>query len=197
MQLLIASNNLGKIAELKKYFKYMGQENIEILTPADFRLSSPEETETTFAGNAELKARFYGEKVDMLALADDTGVCINGLNGQPGVYTANWIEEHGGAKNLVEKLSKDLKEDFDRIAVAVCALSLYDPKTKQVKTVVAKTEGKLDFSYKDNEAIMGFSYIFIPDGYDLPYEQLSFEERFEVSHRAKALKSILHQIISN
>ena len=91
--LLIATQNKGKLAELSKLFDNY---QLEIKSPFDFNLKEPDETENTFEGNAKIKAHYAAKETGIPSLADDSGIEVQGLNGAPGVFTANWAETPKG-----------------------------------------------------------------------------------------------------
>lgn len=194
-RLLLATNNDYKIGELKKYFASIGKVKVNFFTPADFNIPSPDETEDTFIGNAELKARFYGNLTGMPALADDTGICIDALDGFPGVYTANWISEHGDPETLITKVEKEITDSDTKTAKAVCALSLYWPADGHMESFLGEAKGELDFSFK-NIPGPGFTRIFIPNGYKKPYALLNFKQRSKVSHRGRAFAKLIKACFS-
>lgn len=187
--LLLATNNQYKIDEIKNYFAGAGIKHLTFFTPADFGISSPKETEDTFVGNAQLKAIYYGKLTGMTALADDTGICINALDGFPGVHTADWINEHGDPAKLIAKVEEDVRNHPDKGAKAICALSIYWPNDGHIENFIGETEGTLNFSHRDIDGI-GFTRIFVPDGFQKPYALMTFKERQIVSHRSKAFSKL-------
>jgi len=193
--LLLATNNNYKIGEIKKYFANIGNIKVNFFTPADFNIPSPNETEDTFIGNAELKARFYGNITGMPALADDTGICIDALDGFPGVYTADWISEHGDPEKLINKVEKEVTDSGEKTAKAVCALSLYWPADGHMESFLGEAKGELDFSFKNLTGI-GFTRIFIPKGYKEPYALLNFEQKLRTCHRGRAFAKLIKACFS-
>lgn len=195
--LLLASNNPNKLKELQSYFNQLENKMIKFLKPADFGITSPDETENTFVGNAELKARYYSNALNLPSLADDTGVCVEALGGLPGVHTARWVDNTNsdfGFRSVIERVERELKqignkEQFPK-AKAVCALSLYWPKDNHMETFVEEMYGHLDFSFKDKQGI-GFQPVFIPKGYTIPFGDMSFEQKQTIGHRGKAFQKLL------
>lgn len=195
--ILLASNNENKLQELLIYFSALPNKNIKFLKPNDFGIVSPEETESTFEGNAELKAKYYGAALNVPALADDTGVCVEALGGSPGVHTARWIDTSSddfGFRSVISRVERELKqigneEQFPK-AKAVCALSLYWPDNKHIETFVGEMHGHLDFSYKNNVGI-GFQPVFVPDGSAIPFGEMSVEQKQLIGHRGKAFQKLL------
>lgn len=188
-KLLLATNNPNKVLELKALL----HGNLEIVTASDFGLSSPDETEDSYLGNAMLKAKYYGDKTGLIALADDTGVNIHDLDGAPGVHTADWLRDKTQDPNeriIAALLSKGANTNHPK-ASASCAVALYWPVDNHFETIYEEVPGYLDFNYKDIEGI-GFRKIFVPHGFDKPLALLSDAELESVSHRAHAMKKLLN-----
>ncbi len=193
-KLLIASNNKDKIVELTYYFE-ANKLDIELVTPKELGISEPDETEKTFIGNAELKARYYGEKSKLPALADDTGVCIDALGGLPGVHTAMWAGPNKDFKTAMTRIQRELKlvgcNDKLPEAHCVCALSLYWPEDGHLETFEGVIEGNLNFELRDAPGF-GFQPIFVPKGAKKSFGLMSQKERDKVGHhRIKAFKKLL------
>ncbi|MFQ3667090.1 MAG: non-canonical purine NTP pyrophosphatase, partial [Sphingomonadaceae bacterium] len=132
-RLVLASHNQGKLAEIAALFAPFG---IETLPASAFGLAEPEETESRFAGNALLKARFAAAGAGLPALADDSGLCVEALAGAPGVHTADWAETPRGrdwllAMRKVEAQLEALGPDVSRRAAFVCALALAWPDGRE------------------------------------------------------------------
>ncbi len=187
-KLLIASNNPGKVEEITSIFSPFG---VEIISVADFNLSEPEETELSFAGNALLKAEYYGKATSLPALADDSGLCIDALDGFPGIYSARFAGENRDftkAFDLIEQKlnAKNLKTSS---ASFVCALALRWPDGSNVQ-VEGKVEGKVSFPPK---GINGFGYnpIFTADGYTQNFAEMDSSLKNKISHRAIAIKKLI------
>jgi XTP/dITP diphosphohydrolase len=197
--LIIASNNVNKIKEIQGYFADLKLDSLKLYQPKDFALGSPEETEVTFEGNSELKARYYGDKSGLVAIADDTGICVDALDGNPGVNTANWAV-NGDFKPAMLRVQKELvevgcKDQFPK-AVAVCVISIYWPDDQFLLSFEGRMQGKLDFSYIDKPTGHGFQPIFIPDGFTIPYGQLTREQLKSVGHRYKAMQKLINACFS-
>ena len=106
-KLLIASKNLGKIEEIRRL---LGNYNVQVLSAADIDVKEPEETEDSFKKNAELKAKYYGDASGLPALADDSGLCVEALNGDPGIYSARWAGKGGDFKKAMKRVEDELKK---------------------------------------------------------------------------------------
>jgi XTP/dITP diphosphohydrolase len=187
--LIVASHNPGKVREIKAL---LGPHGIEPVGAGDLHLPEPEETGLTFAANAELKARAaaYGGKHP--ALADDSGLWVNALNGDPGIYSARWAgpgKDFSIAMARVERALKD-KSATDLSAKFVCALSLAMPHG-EVKTFEGEVHGRLTFPPRGK---LGFGYdpVFIPDGHEQTFGEIDPHLKNAMSHRARAFEKLLH-----
>ncbi|WP_108663834.1 RdgB/HAM1 family non-canonical purine NTP pyrophosphatase [Acuticoccus kandeliae] len=191
-RLILATHNEGKLREFRELLAPMG---ITVMSAADCGLPEPEETETTFAGNAELKAVAAMSATGLPALADDSGVTVEALNGDPGVYSARWAGEprdFGMAMGLVlDKLATaDATTDEARGAAFVAVLALARPGAETLLF-----EGRCDGHITDApRGGLGFGYdpIFVPqDGDGRTFGEMSSEEKHggerPLSHRARAV----------
>jgi XTP/dITP diphosphohydrolase len=183
--LLIGSGNAGKVAELHSLLAGRG---IAMVSLQDINLPEPAETETTFIGNAILKARYYATATGYPTLADDSGLQIQGLDEKLGVETKRFIEEAGGQTQALIKLQTML-ENQDKTATLVCALALVWPDG-HLETVEASCLGQLVFPPRGTG--FGVDPIFQPAGYTQTFgENLSLKNT--ISHRATALRHLLEQ----
>jgi XTP/dITP diphosphohydrolase len=195
-EILIASGNKGKLAEIAILLNDIG---IKAISAADFNLTEPEENGSTFIENSIIKAKFYGQKTGIIALADDSGLCIDALGGNPGIYSARWAKDSkSGKKNfnlafdkikscLLEK-NIDLKNDKIK-AHFICNLSLYFPKTDQVESFEGRVDGILTFPQLGSNGF-GYDPIFIASGFDKTFGEILPNVKDKISHRAKAFKKL-------
>lgn len=188
-QILIASRNKGKIAEFREMFQTLG---IEVISMDDYAAELPEieETGTTFHENARLKAEGICQIVHIPVLADDSGLAIDALDGQPGVYSARFASEHATDATNNEKVLQLMQTvDADaRGARFVCVLALAKPNEA---TIFAEgfCQGKI-LDKPIGEHGFGYDPIFQPDGFDRSMAQLKSEEKNKISHRHHALKAL-------
>ena len=186
MQLVLATNNKGKIKEIKQLLADLP---ITILTADDFlEFPDVEETGKTFAENAVLKANAIAEFCDLPALADDSGLEVDALNGAPGVYSARYAGEDGNPVNNNNKLIKELKNipEEKRTARFKCVIAINwgDGTTDTV-------EGSVEGVIAENIAVgNGFGYdpVFYYPPTGKRFSEMSMEEKNAVSHRGKALQ---------
>lgn len=190
-RLLLASHNAGKLAEISAVLAPLG---LEIDGAAAHGLTAPDETETTFAGNAALKARAAAEATGLPALADDSGLEVAALDGRPGVVTADWAETGAGRDHAfaVARIVRELAEvDAD------------EPWTARFRSVLclAQPDGAVAFFegevsgrvVAEARGIGGFGYdpYFIPDGDTRTFAEMAPEEKAALSHRHRALAAFL------
>ena len=195
-KLVIASHNQGKVREIRALPAPFG---IEPVSAGELGLAEPEETGTTFAENALLKARASAQGSGLPALADDSGLCVDALGGAPGVYTADWAERHwyegpSGrdwymAMGKVEGKLAELGPDADRSAAFVCTLALAWPDGE-----CALFEGRVSGSLIwPPRGLLGFGYdpVFVPAGSALTFAEIAPEAKHAVSHRADAFAKLV------
>ena len=194
-KLVIASHNAGKVREIAAL---LGPYGIEPVSAAALDLPEPEETGTTFVANAELKARLAADLSGLPALADDSGLCVEALGGDPGVYTANWAETPTGrdwqlAMRKVEDALADKGPKASRAAHFVCVLSLAWPDGH-----AASFEGRADGTLTwPPRGTVGFGYdpVFVPLGETRTYAELDPAEKHARSHRAAAFAKLVAAVL--
>jgi len=195
-KLIIASHNQGKVREIRALLEPYG---IEPVSAGDLGLPEPEETGTTFAENALLKARASAEGADCTALADDSGLCVAALGGRPGVYTADWAErqwfegEPGRdwymAMGKVEGLLTEQGPDVDRSAYFACTLALAWPDGHS-EIFEGRIQGNLVWPPRGT---LGFGYdpVFQPIGMEQTFAELDPAQKQAMSHRADAFRKLV------
>ncbi len=190
-KLVIASHNPGKVREISALLGPLG---VEPVSAAELDLPEPEETGTTFMANAELKARAAADLSGLPALADDSGLCVDALGGDPGVFTANWAETPTGrdwslAMRKVEDALAAKGPDASRDAHFVCVLALAWPDG-HVQWFEGRADGALTWPPR---GAVGFGYdpVFVPIGRDLTFAELDPAEKHAISHRANAFAKLV------
>ena len=184
MKIVLASSNKHKVQEINDIVKSKGMDLEFILPPEDF---DPIENGTTFEENSYIKAIEAWKLSKTWVLADDSGLCIDALGGNPGIYSARYAETPA---LRIERVLKELKEITDRSAHFTCAMTLINPKGE----VAFKTEGICEGTIiEETRGTNGFGYdpIFLVKGDTRTMAELTEEEKNEVSHRSVALKSVL------
>ena len=195
MKFVLATRNSHKATELKRILEELDLD-CELLTVADFP-GAPEvdETETTFEGNALLKARALTKFTGLAAIADDSGLCVDALDGNPGVLSARW----SGASENVDQANLDLVLEQvkdvpteSRGAKFVCAAVAVFPDGQELVAIGEMNGHLLNAPTGDN----GFGYdpIFVPKGFEISTAQMSAAEKDAISHRGKALNDLAVQI---
>lgn len=186
-ELLIATHNEGKVAELRPLLQSALPFKLPSL--AEFpEIGEVEETGETFAENASLKARAYAEQSRLWTLSDDSGLEVAALKGAPGVYSARY---GGQAKTFAERIRMLLEEmsrsgSRDRRARFVCAIAVADPKGEIVNLSTGICEGLIADAPRGTNGF-GYDPVFVPDGYDQTFGELSTEVKERISHRARAI----------
>lgn len=192
-ELIFASHNRGKIAEIKQMLAPL---NIKVLSADEINLPDVEETGTTFEENAALKALTIAKLTKKPCLADDSGLCVNALGGRPGVYSARYAPNRDFDKAM-DKLLAELEKsgNADRSAYFACALVLgYPDGTYQ--SFEGRVNGKIT-KQKQGSGGFGFDPLFAPDGYEKTFAELGAEVKNKISHRGRALQkfvSYLHNL---
>lgn len=187
--IVIASKNAGKIAEFQRILSEVG---ISVITDIDF--PDVDETGSTFEENAILKARAVSSFTNLPALADDSGLAVEALNGAPGIFSARYSGRHGDDAANISRLLEDLNGvlDENRRAKFVAVLALVTPDGKEL-LVRGELEGKIR---NQPTGTNGFGYdpIFEPENSNRTMGELSPSEKDAISHRSKALRDLTPKI---
>lgn len=185
-RLVIATHNQGKLAE----FRALLRKHVpEIVSAGELGLPEPEETGTTFVENALLKAQAAAKAANCVALADDSGLCVTALNGDPGLYSARWA---GPAKDFamaMQKVHEALDESADRSAYFISVLALVWPDGRQ-EVFEGRSEGQIVWPPRGDRG-HGYDPIFQPDGETQTFAEMLPAEKDAISHRGKALRQLL------
>ncbi|MBE6444497.1 MAG: RdgB/HAM1 family non-canonical purine NTP pyrophosphatase [Alphaproteobacteria bacterium] len=189
-KLLLATHNQGKITELKSM---LSPYNIEVLSALDLELPDIEETGTTFAENAILKATELSAISGLPCLADDSGLCVDALDGRPGVYSARYAPNRD-FDAAMDMLIKELKDsgNNDWSAHFSCVLALKIPE-QSIRLFEGRIDGTI-ISTKKGAKGFGFDPIFIPNGYQQTFAEMSKEQKSTLSHRGKALQQFIKEV---
>ncbi|MEO1664728.1 MAG: RdgB/HAM1 family non-canonical purine NTP pyrophosphatase [Chloroflexota bacterium] len=191
MDLLIATQNRGK---LREYRAIVANLDIDVLSLEDVGLGKldVEETGETFEANAELKAAAYAQASGRLALADDSGLCVDALDGAPGVYSARYAGEGATDADRRAKLLGALKDvpDEQRTAYFMCVIVVFNPEKQTPYVSLGKFTGRIAHEESDGQYGFGYDPIFIPDGYDVTLADIEPDEKNRISHRALAAQQM-------
>lgn len=187
MKIIIATHNKHKLAEMARILEPMGY---EVVTDRDIgiELTDVEENGRTFLENARIKAEAGCRESGLPCIADDSGLCVDALDGEPGVYSARYSGEHGNDAANNEKLLFNLKDvpDEKRTARFVCAICVSFSDGSEI-TAEGACEGKIGYEYRGNNGF-GYDPLFMVG--DRSFAEFSAEEKDAVSHRGNALKKL-------
>ncbi len=185
-ELLIATHNKGKAREISDLLRpYVSK----FYTASDLGLEEPEETGATFTENAILKAKAAAKISGKVSLSDDSGLAVNALNGDPGIYSARWGGENKDFNLAMKKVSEALEDSKDRSAYFVCVLALAWPDG-HTETFEGRVNGEIVWPMRGTQGF-GYDPIFQADGYDITFAQMNPEEKHAISHRANAFKLLV------
>ena len=189
-KLLVGTNNKGKLKEIKDLLP----NNLEICSPLDFKIKSPPENGKTFEENSLIKARYFSKISKIACLSDDSGLEVDILKGEPGIYSARWGGKKGDFKKAMNRVFTELdKKDKNwkqkKIkARFVCALTIYNSNKKLISSV-GKIEGCISPTIKGKNGF-GYDPIFIPKGRKVTFGEMKSSEKYKIDHRFKAFKKI-------
>ena len=187
-KLVIASHNPGKVREIAALLEGHG---LDVVSAKELDLPEPEETGTTFVMNAELKARAAADLSGLPALADDSGLCVEALNGDPGIFSARWAGERkdfGLAMQLVNDKVAAI-DGASRDAHFVCALALAWPDG-HVEWFEGRVDGTLVWPPRGDKGF-GYDPMFLPNGRSETFGEMDQDEKHRISHRADAFNQMV------
>jgi XTP/dITP diphosphohydrolase len=195
-KLVLATRNQGKITEFRRILDELAPGQIELIGVDQFPdLVDVDETGSTFEENSLLKSRYTCDATGLPAIADDSGLCVDFLNGDPGIFSARWAGIHGDDQANIEKLLEQLKDvpDSNRTAHFKCVASLVMPDGR-VQVAEGRFEGHI-LHAPVGENGFGYDPIFQPLGLSISSAQMSAQEKDLVSHRGKSLRAIAPHVI--
>jgi XTP/dITP diphosphohydrolase len=190
IKLLVGTNNTGKLREIRSLLP----KNLKVYATSQFKIKSPNENGKTFEENSLIKAKYFSKKAKMICLSDDSGLEIDVLGGDPGIYSARWGGKKGDfikAMNRVfkelDKKDKNWKEKKIK-ARFVCALTIFEFNQKLV-SATGKIEGHISPSMRGKNGF-GYDPIFIPNGKKITFGEMKPLQKHRMDHRYKAFKKI-------
>ena len=191
MRIVAATHNPGKVPEIAALL----DGNYEIVTAGELNLPEPDETETTFAGNAMLKARHAAQLSGEVCLADDSGMSVAALDGAPGIFSARWAGPDKDFSLAMRKVEERLEEvgATDRSAWFTSALAVAWPDGPCV-VVEGRIDGALTFPPRGTRGF-GYDPVFIPAGHDLTFGEMEPAAKDAMSHRARAFAKLKAALI--
>ena len=187
-KILIGTHNMGKFREISDLLP----PEIVKISPNSLKIESPDETGKTFSDNSLLKAKFFCEKSKLVTLSDDSGLEIECLNNQPGIYSARWAEQFGGFDNAMNEILKKVRETIKGTkARFISSLTIYWENKKFITEV-----GKIEGNISEKKGLNGFGYdpIFIPDGYSQTFAEMDYKKKLLIDHRYIAYKKLEKKI---
>ena len=198
-KIVVASHNEGKVREIRDLLRPFG---LETFSAAELNLPEPDETETTFSGNAKLKALAAAQASGLPALSDDSGLAVDALDGDPGIYAARWAE-----LPRIERETYGQRRDFDmamwyvndrlgdtdnRRARFICALCLAWPDG-ETSVYEGTVEGEMIWPPRGDKGF-GYDPIFIPEGHTQTFAEMNPTDKHALSHRARAFEQLVKSI---
>ena len=188
-EIIIGTNNEGKYREICNLLP----KNIKKYSPKEFDILSPAETGTSFEENSFIKASYFSKKTNLICLSDDSGLEIDLLKGEPGIYSSRWSGKKNNfdlaIKKIFEKMN-NIKKDWknDNIAKFVCCMTLFWPNGKSYSSR-GIIKGKISTTKKGKNGF-GYDPIFIPDGYSKTFGEMEPRLKMSIDHRFKAYSQI-------
>ena len=189
-KLLIGTNNRGKLREIKNLLP----KNIKIYSTSEFNLKSPKETGKTFKENSLIKSKYFSKKTGLLCMADDSGLEIDLLDKNPGIYSARWGGKHGDFSKAIKRVYRELSKKDKNWKIKkinarfICALSI-SYLNKKIASVSGKVEGKISDKPRGKNGF-GYDPIFIPKNKSKTFSQMKPSIKYKIDHRYKAFKKI-------
>lgn len=195
--LVVATHNSGKLTEIQKLLEPFG---VSCTSAGALGLAEPEETESTFEGNARIKAHYAAKESGLPALSDDSGIIVDGLDGAPGVYTADWAETPTGrdfflAMSKVHEQLLDCSAPSPWTARFHCTLCLAWPDG-QDQIFNGAAEGQVIWPIRGTNGF-GFDPMFLPKGQDRTFGEMSADEKQPLTHRAAAFAQLVETCFEN
>lgn len=191
-KLVIASHNEGKVREIRELLAPHG---LNVIGAAQLRLPEPEETGSSFAENAKLKAEAASAVAKLPALADDSGLSVAALDGAPGIYSARWAGPKKDFRTAMQHVEKEMHASGnpDKRAHFVCVLALSAPGAG-TETFEGRAYGTIDFPPRGQ---FGFGYdpIFMPEGHRFTFAEMDPQAKHAISHRAKAFEKFVKAVL--
>ena len=192
-KLVIATHNQGKLREIAELIEPLG---FACVGAAELGLPEPEEIGNSFLDNADLKAREAADLSGLPALADDSGLCVDALQGLPGIFSARWAEDEHGQRDwrrAMERVWTRLEEvgpEAGRDAHFACALSLAWPNDGQIEGFEGRVDGTLAWPPRGDQGF-GYDPMFVPGGSELTFAEMDPAEKHKISHRARAFEKLV------
>jgi XTP/dITP diphosphohydrolase len=192
-KLVIATHNPGKLREIRDLMEPLG---ISCVGAEKLGLPEPEEIGNTFVDNADLKAREAADLSGLPALADDSGLCVDALQGAPGIFSARWAEDEQGNRDWMRAMERLWREveaagpDAGHDAHFACALAIAWPNDGQAENFEGRVDGMLTWPPRGDKGF-GYDPIFVPAGHEATFGEMDPAEKHQMSHRADAFRKLV------
>jgi XTP/dITP diphosphohydrolase len=192
-KLVIATHNPGKLREIAALVEPLG---LTCVGAEELGLPEPDEIGVTFADNADLKAREAADLSGLPALADDSGLCVDALQGRPGIFSARWAEDEDGNRDWLRAMERVWNEaeaagpEAGRDAHFACALAIAWPNDGQTETFDGRVDGTLVWPPRGTRGF-GYDPMFVPTGHKQTFGELDPEFKHSISHRADAFRKLV------
>ena len=186
-KLVVASHNKGKVAEIKDL---LAPYPLEILSISEFGLSAPEETGKTFIDNAQIKAQAAVEGCGLPCLADDSGISVEALCGEPGIFSARWAGPDRNFNLAMTTVNAKLGDKSNRRAYFVSALTLAWPDGHS-ESFEGRIYGTMVWPPRGSSGF-GYDPMFMPDGYNETFGEIPYDVKQRISHRAMAFEKLIN-----
>ena len=185
-RLVVASHNQGKVREIREL---LASFKADVISAGELNLPEPEETESTFIGNAKLKALAAAKASVLPALSDDSGLAVSALDGAPGIYSARWAGPSKDFTAAMLRVEKEMAGTADRSAKFVCALALCWPDS-HCEVFEGEVHGTLSFPPRGTKGF-GYDPIFVPVDLETTFAEMEPAAKHAMSHRARAFAQLV------
>ena len=187
-KILVGTHNKGKFIEISDLLP----KKIKKISPIDLGIKSPIENGKTFEDNSEIKAEFFCKNSNLVTLSDDSGLEVDALNGEPGIFSSRFAEDLGGFENAMKKILEKIKKiNKGSKAQFISSLTIQWPDGKKITET-----GIIKGSLTDIRGKNGFGYdpIFVPEGYSKTFAEMNYKEKLKIDHRQIAYKKLYNKI---
>ncbi len=187
-KILVGTHNKGKFIEMSDLLP----KKIKKISPKDLDIKSPIENGKTFEENSEIKAEFFCKNSNLVTLSDDSGLEVDALNGEPGIFSSRFAEDLGGFENAMKKILERIKKiNKGSKAQFISSLTIQWPDGKKITET-----GVIKGSLTDIRGENGFGYdpIFVPEGYSKTFAEMNYKEKLKIDHRQIAYKKLYEKI---
>ena len=187
-KILVGTHNKGKFIEISDLLP----KKVKKISPIDLGIKSPIENGKTFEENSEIKAEFFCKNSNLVTLSDDSGLEVDALNGEPGIFSSRFAEDLGGFENAMKRILEKIKKiNKGSKAQFISSLTIQWPDGKKITET-----GVIKGSLTDIRGKNGFGYdpIFVPEGYAKTFAEMNYKEKLKIDHRQIAYKKLYNKI---